>query len=103
MTQPDEIRIDDLPSDLRAVAEIVGLEGAVRLAEALGGAPIYIPTHDSVMRASRDRAIRAEFNGRNYRELAKKHRLCLTSIRGIVDAPGRAQSGERVDKQMKLF
>ena len=103
MIDRNPIQLDDLPADFRDVVAIIGLEPAIRLAEVLGGGPIYIPDRDSISRASRDRAIRAAFNGRNYRELSRTYGLCISRIRSIVGTQ-RSYSGHyNDDRQLKLF
>lgn len=79
-----DIRIEDLPPEFRAVAEEIGLSAAVRLVRARGGEEVYVPKEDSVSRAARNRAILAEFNGKNYRELARRYDLTVKTIRQVV-------------------
>ena len=82
------IQLTDLPPDFRDIAETIGIEPALKLVQARGGEGIYIPKADKVCRAARDRAIRAEFNGANHRELARKYGLTVVWIRSIVgDSP----------------
>lgn len=50
----------------------------------------YIPDELTEGRADRDRAICAEFNGRNYRELGAKHDLTDRQVRRIVSRCTRA-------------
>ncbi len=44
-----------------------------RIAEAVGGAGVYVPTADSIQRHERDEAIWREFRGDNVQELARKY------------------------------
>ena len=103
MIDRNPIQLDDLPADFRDVVAIIGLEPAIRLAEVLGGGPIYIPAMDSINRASRDRAIRAAFNGRNHRELSRTYGLCISSIRSIVGAQRSGSGHYNDDRQLQLF
>jgi Mor family transcriptional regulator len=77
--------IEDLPESYREIAEIVGVEGAIKLSRRLGGLAYYFPQIDAVLRKKRDDAIRKEFTGRNYRDLAIKYGLTEVWIRDIVD------------------
>ncbi len=87
------ISVDDLPEGYRQVASIVGVENALKLSEHLGGLPYYFPQLDGLLRKKRDEAIRHEFTGSNYRDLAKKYRLTERWIREIVDnSPTHNQS-----------
>lgn len=50
---------------------------------------VYVPDANSVRaslaRQARDERIRAEFNGRNYGDLADKHGLTSRTVRRILD------------------
>ncbi len=80
-----KVSIDDMPDGYRQIAEVLGVEAAVKLSREFGGLAVYIPQVDAVLRKKRDEVIRAEFNGRNYRDLAKKWSLTEVWIREIVD------------------
>jgi len=55
--------------------------------------PIDVPSvhrlREAADRPIRNRAIREEFNGGNYREVARRHRLSVRQVRRIVDGPRR--------------
>jgi Mor family transcriptional regulator len=76
--------IESLPETYQDVAEVFGMEGALRLARRSGGMRIYVPKFDSLVRDRRDEMIRKEFTGSNHRELARKYGLSETWIREIV-------------------
>lgn len=104
MIDEKDIRIDDIPDGFRDVVDVIGLDNALRLVDAVGGSPLYVPTTKEVSRGARDRAIRAEFDGCNHRELAKKYNLSLTWIRTILGVPGRrSHASGSIDKQLSLF
>jgi len=102
-----EITLDDLTDESRQIAEVIGLDNLLALARWVGGGSIYIPKLGCLTRAERNRAIRAEFNGRNYRELAQKYGLTVRWVRALVSgqaADGSAgDSCESIYKQRKLF
>lgn len=79
-----EIPLEDLPEEYQIVAELFGVEGALKLAKESGGMRIYVPKFEKLIRARRDVRIRAEFNGANHRELARKYELTETWVREIV-------------------
>jgi Mor family transcriptional regulator len=86
------------------LAETIGLGPALQLVQARGGEGVYVPKAENVCRAARDRAIRAEFNGANHRELARKYGLTVVWIRAIVgQSPNRPSGVDIVDKQIPLF
>ena len=78
------ISIKNLPTEYQVVAEIIGMENALRLAQHIGGGRIYYPKIESLLRDKRDERIRAEFTGCNHRELARKYALTETWVREIV-------------------
>ncbi|MDP1991963.1 MAG: Mor transcription activator family protein [Syntrophales bacterium] len=84
-----EIPMESLPEDLQVVAEIFGKEGALQLAQRLGGMQIYIPKFEGLVRAPRNARIRAEFNGRNHRDLSRRYNLTETAIRNILGSERR--------------
>ncbi len=95
-----ELRKEDLPEGgtYREVFDIVepiaGESEALRivaaLAEYYGGQQVYFPKRETLMRAARDRAIRAGFDGDpgTLREIARGHKLSLSFTREIVSGGG---------------
>ena len=100
------IEIEDLSAEARQIAEAIGIEGLLALAGVMGGGWVYIPHPKRLAVAARNRRIRAEFNGRNLRDLAIKNGLTVRRIRSIVaegtSAP-RAEEKAGVAKQLKMF
>lgn len=86
-----DIPIDALPDSYQAVAEIVGIENALKLSRHLGGLYFYYPQIESLLRDRRDERIRKEFNGSNHRELARKYGLTESWIRSIVQRKTRPE------------
>jgi Mor family transcriptional regulator len=78
------LSINDLPESYQRVAELVGVENALKLSQHLGGLYFYYPQLDSLLRCKRDERIRSEFTGGNHRELARKYNLTESWIRMIV-------------------
>ncbi len=86
----DENIIEMLPGELRKIAEVAGLEAAVRIARSFRGSFLYVPGLDDMMRRARDEVIKRDYDtGIRARELAKKHRITERQIRKIVSAPGK--------------
>jgi len=79
-----KVTLKDLPENYREVARIAGVEIALKLSRHLGGSAYYYPQIDSLLRDKRDEQIRAEFNGFNHRDLARKYELTESWIREIV-------------------
>ena len=76
---------EQLSGDQRELAEIVGIEAYRKLVENYGGSSIYINKADTVTRSERNTEIWKNFNGSNYRELAKQYGLSEPSIRRIIN------------------
>jgi hypothetical protein len=54
-----DIRIEDIPQETwREFAKKHGVEVMLDLVESFGGSVVYIPSHNSILRESRNRAIR---------------------------------------------
>lgn len=68
---------EDVPEDFQDIAEALGMEGFLKLVALCGGQDLYIPKRESLERGPRDRAIRARFDGGNYRALAAQYRLSV--------------------------
>lgn len=85
------------------LAEVVGEEGALAIAERFGGQYVYLSKLESLQRKDRNAAIRQAFNGRNYRELAAKYNLSTQSIRDIVrDKPGQPKASDTQSKPQQI-
>ena len=89
--------LEMLPDGLyRQIAEEIGIENFYRLTKLVGGESIYIIKPDSFVRPDRDIRIKAEFNGYNHTELAKKY--------GVTERWVRQLCGEGAPPgQMDLF
>ena len=79
-----ELTVEMLPDGLyRQIAEAIGVDGFYKLAEVVGGATVYIPKPESLIRPARDACIKSEFNGYNHPELAKKYGVTERWVRHI--------------------
>ena len=57
-----------------------------RIVKRIGGQKIYIPSETAAQARRRAALIRAQFNGNNYAELGRLHKLEPRSVRRIIDA-----------------
>lgn len=90
--------MDDFKKDLtldmldgvlyRQIAEAIGTENFVKLAEVVGGATIYIPKPESITRPVREARIKEEFNGYNHLELARRYGVTERWVRQLC-GPGK--------------
>lgn len=79
-----DIEITDLHGEQRELAEIVGLEMYLKLVKLVGGSNIYIAKEDKILAIQRDKQIKSEFDGQNFRALAIKYNLTERRIRDII-------------------
>lgn len=77
-----EIRLDEIPEDLRDLVEIVGFEAVLKMIEYLGGCVIYIPAR--TFHRARNRYIRERFTGENAQDLARETGVTLRHVYRIL-------------------
>lgn len=92
-----DIDPDELPEPYRKLSGVIGLEQTLRLANEFQGASIYFPKLDNTLKSIRDKKIRDEFNGANYRELAHKYGLTVSWVRSIVSSNPLANGQRTLD------
>lgn len=103
MRDVNKIHIDDLPEVYRSIAEICGTDAAIEIARTFSGEEVYFPKFEAVERPLRNRKIREEFNGYNFKSLAKKYGLTEQAIRVICSDRIKAERGKPLDGQMSFF
>lgn len=99
----EKLQLEDLEDDQRALAECIGMEAYRKLVENYAGSALYIRKPDTVTASVRNAQIQAEFNGYNYRELAKKFNLSEISIRRIVSPVLITVKNAPMEGQTSLF
>lgn len=82
----DDKLISRLPETLREIADLCGVENALKIAKKFGGTRPYIPKLDDITREVRDARIREEYDSGKYtiERLATRHRLCIRQISYIL-------------------
>lgn len=92
-----DLKVEMLSEGLyKEIAEAIGTENLIRLAEIVGGSTFYLPKPESLVRPVRDARIREEFNGYNHLELARKY--------GVTERWVRQLCGEgHAEGQLGLF
>lgn len=98
-----ELLKDDLPEVYNLLVNEIGLENAIKIAKLFGGQYVYFQKYESIERPLRDKKIRDEFNGYNYRSLAKKHNLSEIQIRNICIDIIDKKKASPMDGQVNLF
>lgn len=91
--------LERLPDIYRELVAVVGFEAVVRLARHLGGTNQYFPKFERVSLLERNRRIRAEFNGCNYEELARRYGVSTRYIRLLLRRRVRGRRGQAAIRQ----
>ncbi|MCH5193145.1 MAG: DNA-binding protein [Oscillospiraceae bacterium] len=102
MSLLENMTIDDLDAEQRALAECIGMDAYKNLLENYAGSCIYVRTPDRVTNRIRNECIREKFNGYNYTELAKEFDLSVVTIRRILRKTGKAKSPSLSPPERKL-
>lgn len=92
-----------LPEPIYTIAGIVGFDKALEIAKTFSGEAIYMPKYETVIRQFIKRDILSDFNGYNYKYLARKYNLSERYIRAI--CTGLAEEKRRAPQagQVSLF
>ncbi len=79
-----ELTLEMIPEGLYLkIANAIGVESFYKLTEAIGGSTVYIPKPDALTRPIRDAHIKADFNGWNHIELARKYDVTERWVRQL--------------------
>ena len=79
----EEITTEMLPEPYDYYAGLIGMDNFYKLSKELGGTALYIPKTESLFRELRNKKIKEEFNGGNYKDLALKYGLSERFVREI--------------------
>lgn len=79
------IRMEDIPYDLHAMVEVVGMEKFEEISKLYGGTAIYIPVYKRIIIGGRNREILRTYNGKNINELRLKYGISNQQIRRIIE------------------
>ena len=80
-----EIYLSSLNDEQVEIIKLIGLKNFLKICEYAGGENIYFPSMRSTKITIRNCKIKKEFDGRNYKFLAKKYNICERQIRRIVN------------------
>ena len=85
----DEALYMYLPGELRHIAEVTGMDAAVRLGLVFGGSMLYVPMVEDLQRMVRNERIQRDYHrGVTARMLARRHGLTERSIWRVLNQPG---------------
>ena len=79
-----EIKMEDIPDNMIAMVDIIGMEDFVEITKLYGGDIVYIPSYKSLKRQSRNREINMAYDGFNARELSQVYELSVSQIYRII-------------------
>ncbi|WP_270301604.1 Mor transcription activator family protein [Terrisporobacter petrolearius] len=82
------ILMEDIPYELHALAEIVGMKNFEEISKLYGGTTVYIPVHRKVVLGERNREIVRQYNGKNVDKLRVKYGITSQQIRKILNENG---------------
>lgn len=81
----DELLMESMSEGLRLIAGAVGIEGALKVAQLLGGETLYIPAMDELQRMLRDERIRRErAGGMSVRSLSLRHGVTTRTVYNVL-------------------
>lgn len=81
-----DMRMEDIKnSTVAELAEIIGIEAAMKIVEVYSGSVIYLPKMESVLAPVRDRKIREEFDGTNGHKLAIRYNVSDSWVLRVVN------------------
>ena len=79
-----DIRIDDIPYDLHAMVDIIGVDKFLEVCKLYGGIAVYLPIHSRVTIGSRNRQMVKEYNGKNLDFLRVKYGISNQQVKKIL-------------------
>lgn len=74
----------DIPDDIQAILDIVGMDNLIQILKLYGGDRFYLPTYSSVIKKARNREIRKRYNGKNIKLLALEYKTTASTIKNII-------------------
>jgi Mor family transcriptional regulator len=87
----NQLQSEALPEVYQEMADIIGVEKTVYLAQVYAGTSVYFPKLERALLTMRNQVIQREFDGANLRALARRWNLSVRHLRHIVNPP-RAKS-----------
>ena len=80
-----DVRLEDIQNEgMLELAELIGLEGMLKIVDYYSGGNLYVPKMENLLSGVRDRRIREEYNGENSKRLAVKYGVSESYLWRIV-------------------
>jgi Mor family transcriptional regulator len=92
----EEIDASELPEPYHEMSMAIGIQHTLEIAKLYQGTGMYLPRLDKTLNKIRDKKMRGEFNGTNYKELAIKYGITERWVREIL-------SNNYDSSQMSIF
>ena len=79
-----ELKMEDLETQHREIAEVIGIENLVKLSRYFAGNPVYAPKIENLVKNKKYSLIRQEYDGTNIKMLATKYDVCESTVYNIL-------------------
>ena len=79
-----ELKMEDLETQHREIAEVIGIENLVKLRRYFAGNPVYAPKIENLVKNKKYSLIRQEYDGTNIKMLATKYDVCESTVYNIL-------------------
>lgn len=90
--EKETLTLEDLQEQHREIAELIGMDGLLKLADVYGGTSLYIPQVRELMKNRIYKAILEEYDGTNIKQLAGKYQVSEATVYKILkDKIGKVQ------------
>ncbi len=90
--EKETLTLEDLQEQHREIAELIGLDGLLKLADAYGGTSLYIPQVRELKKNRIYKAILEEYDGTNIKQLSGKYQVSEATVYKILkDKIGKVQ------------
>lgn len=99
----NDIQFEDLPEPYDMLAEKFGISVALEMAKLFSGERVYFLKYEAVERPLRNKKIKSEFNGYNFKELARRYNMTEMGIRQIVADEIKVKQDEPNTHQVSFF
>ncbi|AJA42397.1 hypothetical protein AJ85_05730 [Alkalihalobacillus alcalophilus ATCC 27647 = CGMCC 1.3604] len=81
-----KLKVEDLPEVYQNLAQVIGVDGVIKMTQEFGGTYMYIPKVDGLLRVARDQKIaEAHKNGDSIRKLAREFGISDSRVRTILN------------------
>ncbi|MDK2562952.1 Mor transcription activator family protein [Romboutsia sedimentorum] len=80
----EDVILEDFSEELVGFVDFIGIDKFIDICDKFGGDSIYFPKKSSVLRCSRNRKIRAMYDGYNIKNIAKEFGITREQVKNII-------------------